>query len=138
MTPCPHTTAGCSYPGGECLGACLADHHIIQPKPKALPTLIGLVGPAGCGKDTVAEMIHGLRQTCFVIVDVRTPSEVNVIRAQGGVLWRIERPQAAPVRAHASESAGHLIECDLTLDNSGTLDQLWSKVHAAAMGRLAA
>lgn len=220
MTHCTHTTAGCSYPGGECHGACLADCDAIPLKPKALPTLIGLVGSAGCGKDTVRQILeqdHGytgfafadplramikallhhcghtsewmdnrlmkeqpipnlgasyrhLAQTLgtewahqcmgrdfwircadasfqlakrrgerhIVFSDVRFQPEADWVRQRGGVLWRIHRPQAEPVHPHVSESAGRLIDCDLTLDNSGTLQQLWSKVHDAAMGRIAA
>lgn len=187
---------------------------------RVLPHLIGLVGPAGCGKDTVRQILeqdHGytglafadplramiealLRQVgqttdwmtdrqlketeipglgasyrhlaqtlgtewahqCLgrgfwircaelalqharergarriVLSDVRFATEAAWIKEQGGQLWRIHRPQAAPVREHVSESAGQLIECDLAIYNGGSLEQLWSKVYDAAMGRIMA
>ena len=72
--------------------------------------------------------------TRLVFSDVRFQSEVDWIRQRGGTLWRIERPQAVPVREHVSESAGKLLECDLTIDNSGSIDELWSRVYDAVMG----
>lgn len=215
---CPHLTAGCGFPTGECLGACLADNA--NPPARRIPThprLIGLIGPAGCGKDTVRHILvthHGYAGTAFaeplrvmvralflqlgishsyidnrdfkettipelgfsyrhliqtlgtewahqclgqsfwircaellrvqaqlsryqrvVFSDVRFQTEAAWIREQGGVLWRIRRPQVAPVRDHISETACQAIEADLTLDNSGSLEQLWSHVDNAAMGR---
>ena len=52
---CPHITAGCGIPDGECLGACLSDP---APKPSRRPQLIGLIGPAGSGKDTVRQFLE--------------------------------------------------------------------------------
>ncbi|MEO0003188.1 MAG: hypothetical protein RLZZ22_880 [Pseudomonadota bacterium] len=83
--------------------------------------LIGLVGTAGAGKDTVAELIHDMNQSCFVIVDVRTQPEVDAIHAQGGVIWRIERPGVAP----ASESS---IAADRVIVNNSSPTELRSNV----------
>lgn len=52
--------------------------------------LIGLAGAASVGKDTVAELIHDMNQSCFVIVDVRTQPEVDAIHAQGDKKKAIE------------------------------------------------
>ena len=92
--------------------------------------LIGLVGPAGAGKDTVAELIHDMSRSCFVIVDVRTEPEVDAIHAQGGVIWRVERPGVAPVREHVSESGTATIRSDCVILNDGTLDELRAQVGA--------
>lgn len=60
----------------------------------------------------------------FVISDVRFVNEAQWVRERGGVVWRIERPQAVPVRAHASEAELYHFAADITIDNSGTLDAL--------------
>ena len=83
--------------------------------------LIGLAGAASVGKDTVAELIHDMNQSCFVIVDVRTQPEVDAIHAQGGVIWRIERPGVAPVREHVSESGMTEIKADRVIVNDSSL-----------------
>jgi hypothetical protein len=180
--------------------------------------LIGLVGPAGCGKDTVAEMLqqhwelaghssaltafadpiramcrdfllhagvqepdrylfdrtlkeavipeigvsyrhlaqtlgtewgqqcigrdvwirvldHRLRAYCerqvthFVIPDTRFTVEADWVRAQGGRIWRIERPGVAPVRQHVSESGVAHVKADRVIHNNGTLEDLSKAVR---------
>mgnify|MGYP000225759508 CR=1 FL=1 len=66
--------------------------------------------------------------TCFVISDVRFANEAQWVRDHGGVIWRIERPSAMPVRAHVSEQELYHFTVDHTIDNSGTLDMLESTV----------
>lgn len=73
----------------------------------------------------------------FVISDVRFANEAAWVRARGGVVWRIERPGIAPVRAHASEAEIDQIEPDLTLHNTGSIDDL-RKLIAIALVRQAA
>lgn len=87
-----------------------------------------------CAEASVQREIKRCGVTRLVFSDVRFQSEVDWIRQRGGTLWRIERPQAVPVREHVSESAGKLLECDLTIDNSGSIDELWSRVYDAVMG----
>lgn len=96
-----------------------------QPKPTLI---IGLVGLAGSGKSTATELIHDMKKPCFVIVDVREKSEVDAIRAQGGVIWRIERPGLELVRAHVSEAAMVGVEADRVIRNEGTLDDLQTEI----------
>ena len=90
-------------------------------KPKLL---IGLIGQAGSGKDTVAELIHDAGLPCFVIVDVRTLPEVAAIHALGGTVWRIERPGIEPV----GEPKLTFIDADRVIVNSGSLSDLRSLV----------
>jgi hypothetical protein len=65
----------------------------------------------------------------FVVTDVRFPNEAAAIRARGGFVVRVERPGTGPVNAHASETALDDFEFDATLRNTGTLDDLRSRVR---------
>lgn len=65
----------------------------------------------------------------FVVSDVRFANEAAWVRAQGGVVWRVERPGLDSVRAHVSEAQD--FEADAVLDNSGTVRQLYDRVLAA-------
>ena len=78
---------------------------------------------------------HGER--LFVISDVRFVNEAKWVKDAGGELWRIHRPGVAPVRAHASEAEIELIECDRLVDNSGTVDDLWTRVDSVMGGATA-
>lgn len=53
--------------------------------------------------------------TAVVVPDVRMPSELQLIRNLGGVVWRVVRPDLPPLPGgdHATETA---------LDNAGTFD----------------
>jgi hypothetical protein len=64
----------------------------------------------------------------FVITDVRFEHEADWVRSQGGMIWRIERPHVAPVRAHASESGLSRIRSDVLIVNDGTFDDLRAAV----------
>lgn len=55
----------------------------------------------------------------IVISDVRYPNEAAFIRSRGGVLVRLHRDQAAPVRAHSSESHIMTMTADIDLWNNG-------------------
>lgn len=69
--------------------------------------------------------------THFVVSDVRFPNEAAWVRERGGSIWRVVRPGIAAVNAHTSESSIDLIEPDLVIDNSGTLDDLRNQVEQA-------
>lgn len=64
---------------------------------------------------------------CFT--DVRFPNEVEAIRARGGYVVKVERPGVGPVNGHVSESALDGFEFDAILRNTGTLDDLRSRVR---------
>lgn len=67
----------------------------------------------------------------FVISDVRFANEAAWVRHQGGVIWRIHRDAAEPVREHVSESSIDDIRPDLTIHNNGTLHDLSVTVRDA-------
>ena len=69
--------------------------------------------------------------THFVVSDVRFENEAEWVRERGGVIWRIHRPLAEPVRGHASESGIDRIAPDLTIQNTGTMEDLKEAVFGA-------
>ena len=78
---------------------------------------------------TAARPVGGFDK--FVVSDIRFANEAQWIRDQGGAIWRIERPQAVPVRAHVSEAEIYHFAADAVIVNDGTFDQLWYNVIAA-------
>lgn len=67
----------------------------------------------------------------FVISDVRFESEAAWIRSQGGVIWRVYRADAAPVRAHQSETEMNRMMHDEIIPNNGTIEDLDVRVQQA-------
>lgn len=67
----------------------------------------------------------------YVISDVRFYNEAEWVRAQGGVIWRVRREQAMPVRTHVSELQYEGITPFWTLENHGTVDELRDQVREA-------
>jgi hypothetical protein len=168
------------------------------------PRLIGLHGPAGCGKDLAASMVPGARRVgfadplyrglaamlgipeerlrdraekerrvgaainasprrllqtlgsewgrslidhdlwvklararwrealgdfgCVVVPDVRFANEADAIRADGGVIWLVYRPNVAAVAPHESENGIPLEMVDSLVVNTGTVDELRERV----------
>ena len=75
----------------------------------------------------------GLRFQDIVVTDVRFPNDVQRIRDLGGYIWWIERG-LQPVNDHPSDNSLSAADCDLVIDNDGTLDDLASKVYEALDG----
>jgi hypothetical protein len=80
-----------------------------------------------------------------VITDCRYQSEVEAVRAAGGVIWRLKRPEtdgkAVGIAGHASESEidrvpEHMFSAVIT--NDGSLDQLREVVSAELQRHLRA
>ncbi len=67
----------------------------------------------------------------FVVSDVRFINEAAWVRKQGGVIWRVHRDLAGPVREHVSESEQDDIKPTLTIHNNGSLDDLRTSVREA-------
>lgn len=69
----------------------------------------------------------------WVVADVRFPNEAEAIKAWGGVVWRVDRPGAAPkggIEAHASEVSMDAYDgWNATLANDGTFRDLYAKVR---------
>lgn len=70
----------------------------------------------------------------YAITDVRFENELAAVRAQAGVVVRIERPGVGPANGHPSEmELADRHDWDLVVDNAGGLDDL-----AAAADQIAA
>jgi hypothetical protein len=65
----------------------------------------------------------------YVITDVRFPNEAAAIRSIGGKIWRMAGRESSPngIPGHSSESFD--FEPDLTLDNSGSIQNLEEQVY---------
>lgn len=66
-----------------------------------------------------------------VITDCRFPNEVNMVRRRKGTLVWIERPGNQAANAHASEHSITQADCDFTIVNSGTIEELENYVDSA-------
>lgn len=66
-----------------------------------------------------------------VITDTRFPNEAELTRAQGGTIWRIDRPGVGPVNAHASERHIMDIKVDHVVPNDSDIEALYARVDAA-------
>jgi len=84
-------------------------------------------------KSATAHMAQLKKQKAiaFVVSDVRFANEAAWVRHHGGVIWRVHRDAAQPVREHVSESGVDDIAPDLTVHNNGTLDELDAAVRDA-------
>ena len=71
-----------------------------------------------------------------VISDVRFLNEAEWIRDAGGEVWRIERPNVAPVRHHQSERELLQIHADQLLLNDGSMEDLWVRVSTLCEARV--
>lgn len=60
----------------------------------------------------------------IVISDVRMPNEAELIRDQGGVIWRLERSIARAVRPHDSEALIGTLPADRIINNLGNFAAL--------------
>lgn len=63
-----------------------------------------------------------------VISDVRFPNEFYAIKSRGGTIWRILRPDTAPVNGHSSETALDFIKPDVEIYNDETVEVLRARV----------
>lgn len=66
-----------------------------------------------------------------IVTDVRMPNEAELIRRHGGQVWRVERPGLAATDTHVSEVPLPDQYVDLTVMNTGTLEDLEENVLAA-------
>ena len=74
---------------------------------------------------------QGAQASHFVISDVRFENEAEWIRKRGGVIWRVVRDHATPVRDHVSEAGVLDIEVDHVIHNQGGILDLHDTVHEA-------
>lgn len=67
----------------------------------------------------------------ILITDVRYWNEARWLRQRDGVLLRLQRDGASPMRSHSSEEEVHLLQDDLTIVNNGpTLEGLHAALRA--------
>jgi hypothetical protein len=66
----------------------------------------------------------------IVITDVRFDNEAEMILEEGGVVFRVERPDSPEVEAHASEAGVSTSLCNGIIYNTGTVEELASLVPA--------
>lgn len=67
----------------------------------------------------------------YVITDVRFTNEADMIRANGGKIWRVVRPGVGPVNNHISESELDSIKFDHLINNDSGFEDLMIEVHSA-------
>jgi len=71
----------------------------------------------------------------WAITDVRFPNEAALIRAAGGRVWKVVRPNLVlPVDEHPSETSVDLVEADVVLVNDGTVDELTARIDVVMSG----
>lgn len=73
---------------------------------------------------TTVEMARVLGWSTVIITDVRAANEAAWVRAQGGRLWRVTRPDVKPRSGHWSEHALRDAPADAVLANDEGLDML--------------
>ncbi len=74
------------------------------------------------------ELAGGTRYAGVVFSDVRFPNEAAWIRARGGTVVHIVRPEAPAVRAHVSELGLEVEPGDLVVRNDDTLETLHARL----------
>lgn len=75
---------------------------------------------------------------CFVIDDCRFQDELEMVKSMGGVVIRISssiRKPDSQTDSHASEQTDGL-ECDFTITNNHTLDDLYAKLDMLCRTRV--
>lgn len=75
--------------------------------------------------------------THFCISDLRFCNEAEWVRERGGVIWRIRRDAATPVRPHPSEEEIAHIDADWQIHNNGSFEDLRETVGEALKVTLA-
>jgi dephospho-CoA kinase len=69
--------------------------------------------------------------THYVISDVRFLNEAEWVRERGGVIWRVHRAAATPVRPHQSEAEIDHIDADWQIFNNGSFEDVRETVFEA-------
>lgn len=81
------------------------------------------------GRNTWVELTMRNVTGPSVFTDVRFPNEADAVKNAGGILIRVERPDAPDVAGHISEDALKAYTPDYTVINDGTLDDLHVKIR---------
>ena len=73
----------------------------------------------------------------YVITDVRFLNEADMIKANNGQIWRIQRTGVGAVNSHVSESQMDNYPVDQTFLNDGSIEDLSASLRARMVGLLA-
>lgn len=114
----------------EIPGLGLSYRHMAQ----TLATEWGRSLKSGLWLDIAATKISACNQygnPGVVISDVRFANEADWIKAQGGLIWKIIRPDIEPVREHVSEALVESLPYDYVIDNCSTVENLAMAVDSA-------
>lgn len=65
----------------------------------------------------------------YVISDVRFPNEFDAVKANFGLMVRVDRPEYGPVNDHPSEIALDEHKFDCYLDNNGSIDNFHKQIN---------
>ena len=72
------------------------------------------------------------KNSCIIVSDIRFLDEASLIKELGGYLFRIERPCELPendsCHNHISETQMNDINVDFTINNNGTVQELYEKI----------
>lgn len=85
------------------------------------------------------ERIADLGDVPVVITDVRYPNEVDLVRRLGGLWVWVNRPDAAAVPRHASETSLDPADADVVVHNTAgpeRLEELAPGLHRSALHRI--
>ena len=65
----------------------------------------------------------------YVITDVRFFNEADMVKANQGQIWRVERPEVEAVNSHISEHALDDWKFDQVINNGGSIEELTNLVR---------
>ena len=74
------------------------------------------------------------RDSNFIITDVRYPNEADLIRENGGEIWRVSRSLVRPINGHSSEYAMDNYEFDRIITNDSDIKDLESNIFNIMRG----
>lgn len=85
--------------------------------------------------EIVISMKDGAFYRGVSITDCRHPNEAEMIRRNGGIVVRIDRPSLGPLTdTHASETSMETFEYDEVILNDGSIEDLYEKIEKVIAG----
>lgn len=73
--------------------------------------------------------IGHLRESNWIITDMRFPNELKAVKDRGGITIRVNTTRAVEISNHESETALDDAKFDHVIDNSGTIEELIQEVR---------
>ena len=74
------------------------------------------------------------KQENVILTDLRYPNEIDLVRELGGSAWWVDRPGFNTAGEHTSENSVNEDDFDVTISNSGTLEDLHDTVYQELFG----